>query len=453
MKFRSVLCILLASVLMLTVFPVFALGAKIGDASLNGTLEAEDARLALRAAVGLQTLSEEAYKAADVDFSTVVDAADARSILRAAVGLEELKEPHTHAFTREDLSNISTCKKQGEKRMYCECGEYEVAELLPLSTKHLYGELIIDKAPTCTVDGSGHYLCKDCGKKLDEVLPAHHTFTKIGVTSGSKCTVAGCEAVIPSFNAIVNDIKDGGNAYGFTTVTKSEDVSTIPEITGALAPLKDIIGDEPEESTSFSVKDYRLAAANSYYIIGENTVSNLSDSDIRSISIEQVNNVDFIDTLPYNYTTDKGATYDISDWHFMNFTPMYKITVVMNNETTDIMNTSSAVSKFDKIYAKDYNKQMSTLKTQTENELKNSFPEEFKALLGEPSVGKGKLSSDLTLIYYIDAASFKPVASYYKYGMGISMTLDFKIGGLVPTASMTMKLDSTDNSYYIFQEL
>ena len=64
----------------------------LGDVDLNGKIEAADARLALRAAVGLETYAANSvqYKAADADKNKKLEAADARLILRAAVGLEQL---------------------------------------------------------------------------------------------------------------------------------------------------------------------------------------------------------------------------------------------------------------------------------------------------------------------------------------------------------------------------
>ena len=64
----------------------------IGDLDGNGKISAADARLALRASVGLETLNSAQKKAADIDGNGVITAADARLILRASVGLEEPKE-------------------------------------------------------------------------------------------------------------------------------------------------------------------------------------------------------------------------------------------------------------------------------------------------------------------------------------------------------------------------
>ena len=63
---------------------------KLGDVDSSDKVDATDARLALRAAVGLDKLSDAQTKAADVDKSGVVDATDARIILRVAVGLDTL---------------------------------------------------------------------------------------------------------------------------------------------------------------------------------------------------------------------------------------------------------------------------------------------------------------------------------------------------------------------------
>ena len=66
----------------------------IGDVDGDKAITAADARLALRAAVGLEQYKKGSteYKACDVDFDGTITAADARLILRAAVGLETLKQ-------------------------------------------------------------------------------------------------------------------------------------------------------------------------------------------------------------------------------------------------------------------------------------------------------------------------------------------------------------------------
>ena len=61
-----------------------------GDIDCDSKITAADARLALRASVGLEKFSETQTLAADVDNNKSVTAADARTILRVSVGLEKL---------------------------------------------------------------------------------------------------------------------------------------------------------------------------------------------------------------------------------------------------------------------------------------------------------------------------------------------------------------------------
>ena len=64
-----------------------------GDVDEDGHITAADARLALRAAVGLEKYAKGSvkFRAADASKDGVLKAEDARLILRAAVGLERLK--------------------------------------------------------------------------------------------------------------------------------------------------------------------------------------------------------------------------------------------------------------------------------------------------------------------------------------------------------------------------
>ncbi len=63
----------------------------LGDVDMNGSVDAADARFALRAAVKLDSLSDIQSKAADADKNGIIEANDARLILRHTVGLEDLK--------------------------------------------------------------------------------------------------------------------------------------------------------------------------------------------------------------------------------------------------------------------------------------------------------------------------------------------------------------------------
>ena len=63
----------------------------LGDVNADGQITSADARTTLRAAVGLDELTESQKKAADADKNGEITSADARLILRASVGLENLE--------------------------------------------------------------------------------------------------------------------------------------------------------------------------------------------------------------------------------------------------------------------------------------------------------------------------------------------------------------------------
>ena len=89
---KKIITLILSLIMLFSVAQVTSMALIPGDVDANGKVEATDARLALRAAVGLEVLSEAERNAADVDLNKTVDATDARLILRAAVGLEKLPE-------------------------------------------------------------------------------------------------------------------------------------------------------------------------------------------------------------------------------------------------------------------------------------------------------------------------------------------------------------------------
>ena len=69
-----------------------------GDVDGNGIIQAADARLVLRQAVGLADLQEDEKLAADVDANDSIQAADARQILRVSVGLDQFTGDFTISF-------------------------------------------------------------------------------------------------------------------------------------------------------------------------------------------------------------------------------------------------------------------------------------------------------------------------------------------------------------------
>lgn len=114
-RLKKSLCLLLALTLIAGAFAVSGFAAdpfSPGDVSGDGSVTAEDARLALRAAVGLEVYEEGSaqFRAADATKDGVITAEDARLILRVAVGLENLpadvEEPQDRA--KEEIAACLT---------------------------------------------------------------------------------------------------------------------------------------------------------------------------------------------------------------------------------------------------------------------------------------------------------------------------------------------------------
>ena len=78
----------------------YAADLYLGDVDMNGEVTAEDARVVLRAAVGLETLTGDAFTYADYDGDKKITATDARLTLRTAVELEPLL--HVGEYVKPD---------------------------------------------------------------------------------------------------------------------------------------------------------------------------------------------------------------------------------------------------------------------------------------------------------------------------------------------------------------
>ena len=116
MKIKGIISLILA-VSMLSSFAVFGFAAQKGDVDMNGKIEAADARLALRKAVGLEELSVEALMLADMDKDGTVTSADARLVLRLAVGLEkpeDYEEPTTDSSQNKPQETPEETQKPQE---------------------------------------------------------------------------------------------------------------------------------------------------------------------------------------------------------------------------------------------------------------------------------------------------------------------------------------------------
>lgn len=114
---KKILSLLLAVIMLFTVIiPVFA--AEKGDVDGDGSITASDARIALRMAVGLDTVTDELKLLADYDESGTVDASDARILLRLSVGLSVDEQPDTPDEPEKPVEKPVHIPSEREKLFY-----------------------------------------------------------------------------------------------------------------------------------------------------------------------------------------------------------------------------------------------------------------------------------------------------------------------------------------------
>lgn len=181
--FKTSLFIFVA--LVITVFTAFsALAGLLGDVDASGKLTAADARLVLRASVGLEEFTDIQNEYADVNRDGKITAADARLVLRASVGLEELGETgHEHIYSEEVILE-PTCTKEGQKKITCSECSYSVVEFIP-KLGHDMGEWVTVVDSTVEEKGYERSTCKRCTYYNDRDIPLKEVKYRITCYDGT----------------------------------------------------------------------------------------------------------------------------------------------------------------------------------------------------------------------------------------------------------------------------
>ncbi len=103
---KKVISVLLTALMLLGAFSFSAFAAvTVGDVDANGSITAGDARLALRAAVHIESFTGAQFNRADADADGRITASDARLILRAAVQLAEVSSDGTKIVDKRNPSS------------------------------------------------------------------------------------------------------------------------------------------------------------------------------------------------------------------------------------------------------------------------------------------------------------------------------------------------------------
>lgn len=114
---KKIICILIAVIMSLGMFSVCAAALnEVTYGSVNGDKEvkSDDARLILRASVGLEKFGISELKAADLDYDGNISSADARLCLRMSVGLTVTKPVSDVNILLHGKSYYVSCKMTNE---------------------------------------------------------------------------------------------------------------------------------------------------------------------------------------------------------------------------------------------------------------------------------------------------------------------------------------------------
>ena len=229
-KLKSILCLLLCLILA-AALPMAAMANIIGDITGDGIVKPEDARFALRAAIGLEKYAPGSaeFKAADADFDNKITTNDARSILRAAIGLEKLKEAnHEHTWKAEKAGTNA-----GYHNLVCtECGEKK-QEKCTYSDKWLPYPGTTLTEPTCTKDANVYTVCTVCeGKYAKTLEKLNHAGKKriAALSVDATCTTAGydfyeCPLCGQNGNTL-KDLKVAVPAYGHAPSSAADPINS-----------------------------------------------------------------------------------------------------------------------------------------------------------------------------------------------------------------------------------
>ena len=532
---KKLLATALAAVMIFTALLLPASAAvMIGDVDKDGRISSADARLALRGSVGLENVTGDFAARADADKNGKVESADARLILRTSVSLDAItQDDHEHnvekwkpvqlkngsyalyhqgvctvcgrtVFGDHDMEveviTPSTCTEDGSGTEKCVlCG----LEGGPVEIPAAHEWALKEEIPaTCTENGSRELHCAVCGKEITEIIPAGHTpGAEATCTSAQVCTVCGetlapalghvyaegaaitatkgirCERCgkigLPSFNELVNVLKDGTHSYTGFKLTKAS--ASEPKLTGIMETLinlmismKQITKEEVSQMLSESIANetyYSALVKNrsitdyNFNLLGENVVSALKDSDPQSLTTEYVKGVDFLASLPDTYVNERGHEDDLTAIKNTTIGDVIKVTVTL------------APERYSEVLANGGDSPISRIDSEIPESLE-SFMAGSQGDLGLGGTEDGddlgsilnnaiKLDldslSDITVTYYFDALTNAPIAAVYDGNMLINFVMNLYItDDLEPsdTSTGSIIVDSATEllSYYFFDD-
>ncbi len=504
MKKAPLSLLLILALLASLLVPVYAADYDLlmGDIDGSATLSAGDARLILRASVGIETLDKNETILADVDFDGTVSAGDARLVLRASVGLEKINTFY-HTHTMKDTSVPGSCTEATILSEQCEkCGLSNLIDVIP-AEGHDWNDYIrlgnihsrdckickivesgqcelvetVNRPATCTQDGLIERACV-CGLKEQEITKGGHnygtwkksadgTFTSTCTDCNDKKTATQAD-ILNWFNNNVNRLKTEENTDRAITVLRYTDTknatsdfsTSIKLILGLEALLRESL--DYEKRVYSAPNENRTITDNNMPAMTKAHISDLTPDDIKSLDISFGQTVNVLNTLPQTFDIVKTVegeevttTYDISDYkNTQAVTDAIKISIKIHDETataTGEMNGSSNVYTYAAngktiagtaedplIMERFYGLSLPTLC--------NQFPQKTSTDGSDMYIDCPSAISSGSADWYFDSETLEPIACLYT--INFNMLQNIKIDSALINGTFNL---STDIHYtYVF---
>ena len=477
------------------------------DVDADGTVSPADARTILRASVGLDTIFQSSCQHQVKKWSPVLQQNGETApyhIGTCVICGEKLFADHE---LEPAITTAPTCTKDGWAVETCVCGLTGDTVVVP--AQHTWEEIEgTKKEATCTEDGSVNVKCVVCGKTDTLTVPKGHipglepdcthpqvctrcgevlapslghkykTGAFVTITKGMRCERCG-EIGVPGFNDLVNVLKDG--THTFSVVTLNSSSSEPPKRSGITDALIGIIealakkqGEELDltsmlndlnfaDSENMYVKNQRLTR-NSFNLYSKDTVSELTEGDIVSITTEEMTGIDFLKTLPDTFSQDSSAqnsrTYDLTKLKQTPIGAVRKVTVTLaperHSELADPQNTP--ISRIDNMLSAMADVDADSLM----GELNMSSEEIAEIPIFGPIIEASTISLDsvatITLHYYFDAVTNAPIAAYYDDAVSIQFVVDTYLNEITfektdkKTGSLEFNIANDIDSYFFFDD-
>ena len=338
---------------------------------------------------------------------------------------------------------------------------------------------------TCTAPGVDWYECPLCGKNGDtlaelkvNIAPLGHNVSADSISGDQDIVCTRCNKVImPSFNTLVNGIKKNNTIY-FSSISKQESKGDVlasdikisntakwmMQMMGESLSEQDIIDEFTEElnKPDSEYADYRWQSQlfyQHYPLKYSYDVSRLTAADIKSITVQDVNKIDFIDELPdsvmLKINTSLSRTQDLTEFKGLGNTTgnIQKVTVqIVQEKLSEVQGsaTETALMRANGIDIRSYSDMFNQINSDDGFEIKMTCKD---------------ITTDCAITYYFlvtqdgDDTVYTPLAARYftdiNIDPSISLNASFAIteGGSpieIMTGAIDLRVNNSDTDYYIF---